>query len=57
MNKLYEKGGIYMDIDTITYKTLQDLLKYNTVLGYEIYHEKSICNAFMMIPQSDYIYG
>ena len=55
MNKLYEKGGIYMDIDTITFKPYKDLLKYNTVLGYEIKSKDLICNAFMMtIPKSDF---
>ena len=48
MNKLYERGGIYMDIDTITFKSYKDLLKNNTVLGYEIKNNDLICNAVMM---------
>jgi hypothetical protein len=48
MNKLYERGGIYMDIDTITFKSYKNLLIYNTVLGYEIKKKDLICNAVMM---------
>lgn len=47
MDKLYEKGGIYMDIDTISVKPYKDLLNYNTVLGYE-YKPDTICNAIML---------
>ena len=48
MNKLYERGGIYMDIDTITFKSYKHLLTNNTVLGYEIKNNDLICNAVMM---------
>ena len=47
MDKLYERGGVYMDIDTITVRPYKDLLKYNTVLGYEVYPD-TICNAVML---------
>ncbi len=51
MNKLYERGGIYMDIDTISVKPYKELLKYNTVLGYEIQRDNLICNAIMLTSQ------
>tara|TARA_B100000427_G_scaffold276957_1_gene246106 strand:- start:60 stop:887 length:828 start_codon:yes stop_codon:yes gene_type:complete len=55
MNKLYERGGIYMDIDTISVRSYKSLLKNNTVLGYEIKKDNLICNAIMMtIPQSSF---
>ena len=55
MNKLYERGGIYMDIDTISVKDYKSLLKNNTVLGYEIKKDNLICNAVMMtVPQSPF---
>lgn len=55
MNKLYERGGIYMDIDTISFRSYKNLLKYDTVLGYEIQKDNLICNAIMMtIPQSPF---
>ncbi|MBI51608.1 MAG: hypothetical protein CL779_00115 [Chloroflexi bacterium] len=48
MEKLYERGGIYMDIDTISLRPYHGLLKYNTVLGYEIKKDNLICNAIML---------
>lgn len=46
MQKLYERGGIYMDIDTISVKPYKHLLKNKVVLGKEGRYE--ICNAIMM---------
>ena len=55
MNKLYERGGVYMDIDTISVRGYKGLLKNNTVLGYEIKKDDLICNAVMMtIPRSPF---
>ena len=53
MDKLYEKGGIYMDIDTISVKPYKDLLNYNTVLGYE-YKPDTICNAIMLTKSNSF---
>tara|TARA_Y100000817_G_scaffold308744_1_gene296916 strand:- start:622 stop:1470 length:849 start_codon:yes stop_codon:yes gene_type:complete len=47
MDVLYEKGGIYMDIDTISYKPYKHLLNQDTVLAYE-HKPNTICNAVMM---------
>ena len=55
MNKLYERGGIYMDIDTISVRGYNNLLNNKTVLGYEIKKDELICNAVMMtIPNSPF---
>jgi mannosyltransferase OCH1-like enzyme len=55
MNKLYERGGVYMDIDTITCKPYHKYRSYSTVLGYEIKSKDLICNAVMMtIPKSPF---
>ena len=55
MNKLYERGGVYMDIDTITCKPYHKYRSYSTVLGYEIKSKDLICNAVMMtIPESPF---
>ena len=55
MNKLYERGGIYMDIDTISVRSYKSMLTNNTVLGYEIEKDNLICNAVMMtIPYSPF---
>lgn len=55
MNKLYERGGIYMDIDTISVRSYKNMLTNNTVLGYEIEKDNLICNAVMMtIPYSPF---
>ena len=43
---LYKYGGIYMDIDTITYRSYNHLLRYDTVLGYQ--DEGLICNAVIL---------
>jgi hypothetical protein len=51
MEKLYEHGGIYMDIDTISIRPYKHLLNNETVLGFE--DNNSICNAVMMtLPKS-----
>jgi len=47
MEKLYERGGIYMDLDTISVRPYKNLLGYDTVLGYEAPPD-TICNAVMM---------
>lgn len=45
MNILYNKGGVYLDIDTICVKPWKHLLKENIVLGKEV--PNGICNAIM----------
>lgn len=48
---LYEEGGIYLDIDTISVRPIDDLLSYSGVLGTEksmIAEKTGICNAVMM---------
>ena len=45
MNILYNKGGVYLDIDTICVKPWKYLLKENIVLGTEV--PDGICNAIM----------
>tara|TARA_B100001094_G_scaffold318397_1_gene361905 strand:+ start:4008 stop:4910 length:903 start_codon:yes stop_codon:yes gene_type:complete len=47
MEKLYEKGGIYMDIDTISVRPYKHLLNNDVVLGYEV-PPNTICNAVML---------
>jgi hypothetical protein len=57
MNKLYEIGGIYLDIDTICIKPFTELLKYNCILGEELnkFGHKGICNAIMLTePKSEF---
>lgn len=49
---LYKYGGIYMDIDTISYKSYKDYLNYDFVIGIqeENYENKNItlyCNAIL----------
>jgi mannosyltransferase OCH1-like enzyme len=39
-------GGIYMDLDVITLKNMDDLLKYDTTMGYEL--SNWLCNGFIM---------
>tara|TARA_Y100000992_G_scaffold190804_1_gene129408 strand:+ start:127 stop:1593 length:1467 start_codon:yes stop_codon:yes gene_type:complete len=46
MNVLYNKGGIYLDIDTICIRPWKDLLKNDVVLGKQIPYV-GICNAIM----------
>lgn len=51
MDILYEKGGIYMDIDTISIKPYQQLLDNECVLGLEYGLNNKIngiCNAIML---------
>ena len=45
MKKLYDKGGIYLDIDTICVKSWKHLLNNDVVLGKE--EPNGICNAIM----------
>lgn len=53
---LYKYGGIYMDIDTITYKPYHDLLKYDFVIGIQEENYKTesgkyitlYCNAIIL---------
>ena len=53
MQKLIERGGIYMDIDTISVKPYHDLLDNDVVLGKE--GDYGICNAVMMTqPNSEF---
>ena len=52
LEMLLKYGGIYMDIDTITYKPYEDLLKYDFVIGIqeENYGENNntlYCNAIL----------
>ena len=47
MDKLYERGGVYMDIDTISVKPYKHLLIHETVLGFEV-PPNTICNAVML---------
>ena len=56
---LYKYGGIYMDIDTISYKPYIDLLKYDFVIGIqeENYGKDKItlyCNAIMFCKKNNY---
>lgn len=47
MEKLYERGGVYMDIDTISVRPYKHLLNEDTVLGFEVPPD-TICNAVML---------
>jgi hypothetical protein len=46
MNKLIERGGVYFDIDTISYRSYKHLLENSCVLGIQDHGE--ICNAILM---------
>lgn len=46
MNKLYERGGVYLDIDTISLKSYEHLLENQVVLGLQKPYV-GICNAVM----------
>ena len=53
LEMLLKYGGIYMDIDTITYRSYKDLLKYDFVIGIqsENYGKENItlyCNAILL---------
>jgi len=51
MEKLYELGGIYLDIDTISVRPYKKLLNYDCVLGKELTKNNKIhglCNAIML---------
>lgn len=53
MNILYNKGGVYLDIDTICVKPWKHLLGKDVVLGKEF--PDGICNAIMFTkPKSDF---
>jgi len=53
MNLLYNNGGIYLDIDTISVKPYSHLLNNQVVLGKE--GDYGICNAIMMTePESNF---
>ena len=53
MNMLYDKGGVYLDIDTICVKPWHHLLNKDVVLGKEF--PDGICNAIMFTkPKSDF---
>lgn len=53
MNILYNKGGVYLDIDTICVKQWKHLLNSDVVLGKEV--PDGICNAIMFTkPKSDF---
>lgn len=64
MNVLYNVGGVYMDIDTISVRPYKELLQYKTVLGLEHAYKKGtvdkenykgICNAVLLTePKSDF---
>lgn len=45
---LIEQGGIYLDIDTITKKSFDDLLNEPAVIGMEGQNGKRLCNAVIM---------
>lgn len=54
MNILYDRGGIYLDIDTICAKPWSNLLNNNVVLGKQT-GRVGICNAIMFTkPRSDF---
>lgn len=53
MDMLYKYGGVYMDIDTITYKSYHNLLKNNFVIGiqeenYGLDKITLYCNAILL---------
>jgi len=55
MEVLYDRGGIYMDIDTISVRPYKSLLQNKVVLSIENKEDNTICNAIMMtIPKSDF---
>jgi len=48
MRILKDDGGIYLDMDTITVKSFDDLLHYPCVIGIEGKRESGLCNAVIM---------
>ena len=55
MEVLYDRGGVYMDIDTISVRPYKSLLRNEVVLGIEDTSKDTICNAVMMtIPKSQF---
>ena len=54
MDILYERGGIYMDIDTLSIRPYKHLLNNNVVLGKQRPFQ-GICNAIMFTkPKSEF---
>ncbi len=54
MNMLFDKGGIYLDIDTICIEPWKQLLDNDVVLGKQSGHV-GICNAIMFtVPKSEF---
>ena len=54
INKLYERGGIYFDIDTISYNSYHSLLDNDCVMGEE--GNYGLCNAIMLSkPKSEFL--
>ena len=59
MDILFEKGGVYMDIDTISVKPYHYLLENDVVLGKELHHSTrewhGLCNAIIFSkPNSEF---
>lgn len=57
MDVLYNKGGIYLDIDTICVRPWKELLHERVVLGKELHNTRyvGICNAIMFTePNSEF---
>ena len=45
LRTLLEVGGIYLDMDTITVKSFDNLMSYPAVIGYEGIRNSGLCNA------------
>jgi len=55
LQKLIERGGVYFDIDTISYRPYAELLDNDCVLCWERHHDM-ICNAIIFgKPNSDFL--
>jgi hypothetical protein len=52
LEKLYERGGVYMDLDTITVRPYQHLLSYDTVMGKEVDTDSLCCAIMLTKPKS-----
>ena len=56
LQKLYEKGGIYLDLDILTLKSFDEFLKYPMAMGFERTTKMNFCNAVIMTkPQNVFI--
>ena len=54
LQKLYERGGVYFDIDTISYRPYINLLNNDFVMGKE--YDYGLCNAiFLSKPKSIFL--